>query len=67
MPTTEVMIMENAKMWGYARVSSTSQNLDRQIAALSDYGIEERQILLDQQGSIILPEQSFHSVLLPPA
>lgn len=41
--------MENAKMWGYARVSSTSQNLDRQVTALSEYGIEERQILQEQQ------------------
>ena len=37
------------KEFGYARVSSTSQSLDRQIEALLDYGIEERNIIVDKQ------------------
>lgn len=55
--------MENVRMWGYARVSSTSQNLDRQIAALSDYGIEERQILLEQQSGKDFNQPVFMSLV----
>lgn len=33
------------RMYGYARVSSKEQHLDRQITALFDYGIEERNII----------------------
>lgn len=36
------------KIWGYARVSSTEQNLDRQIAALIEHGISEREIITDK-------------------
>ena len=31
---------------GYARVSSKDQNLDRQIAALNDAGVERREVEL---------------------
>lgn len=36
-------------IYGYARVSSKEQNLDRQIKELKEYGIEERNILSDKQ------------------
>ena len=36
------------KIYAYARVSSSGQNLDRQIEALLDYGIEERNIIVDK-------------------
>lgn len=36
------------KIYGYARVSSKEQNLDRQIQALRDYGIDERDIITDR-------------------
>lgn len=39
--------MESLK-YGYARVSSKEQNLDRQIAALKDHGVEERNIITDK-------------------
>lgn len=37
------------KNYGYARVSSKEQNLDRQIEALTNYGINERDIITDKQ------------------
>ena len=37
------------KLYGYARVSTREQNLDRQIEELKKYGIEERDIITDKQ------------------
>lgn len=37
------------RVYGYARVSSTEQNLDRQIEALVAYGVEDRHIITDKQ------------------
>lgn len=36
------------KVYGYARVSTKEQHLDRQIRALLQYGVEERDIITDQ-------------------
>lgn len=36
------------KTYGYARVSSKGQNLDRQIETLKEYGINERDIITDK-------------------
>ena len=36
-------------IYGYIRVSSKDQNEARQIAAMKDFGIEQKQILLDKQ------------------
>lgn len=41
--------MENTKEFGYARVSTTHQNTDRQVDALRMYGIDERDIYVDKQ------------------
>lgn len=38
-----------AKTWAYARVSSASQNLDRQIEQLKEYVVDEAFILCDKQ------------------
>ena len=35
--------------YGYARVSTREQNLDRQITALRDAGVAERKIFSDKQ------------------
>ena len=37
------------KMFGYARVSTTGQNEDRQVIDLLEYGIDERDIYVDKQ------------------
>lgn len=36
------------KVYGYARVSSKEQNLDRQIQALTEYGVSDRDIVTDK-------------------
>ena len=36
------------KIYGYARVSTREQNLDRQIIALTEYGVGERDIIIDK-------------------
>ena len=36
--------MSDSVIWGYARVSSSSQKLDRQLEQFKDYGIDERHI-----------------------
>lgn len=40
--------MEN-KVFGYARVSTSHQNTDRQLEALVEYGVPERDIIVDMQ------------------
>lgn len=37
------------KQFGYARVSTSHQNTDRQIDALLEYGLDERNIIIDKQ------------------
>ena len=37
------------KVYGYARVSTRDQNLDRQLKALADFGVEERDIVTDKE------------------
>ena len=37
------------KVYGYARVSTKEQNLDRQVEVLRGYGIEDRDIITDKQ------------------
>lgn len=36
-------------LYGYARVSSRDQNLDRQITALKEVGVQEENIFIDKQ------------------
>lgn len=40
--------MAKSKTFGYARVSSTDQKADRQIIALKEQGIDERDIIVDK-------------------
>ena len=42
--------MENGITWGYARISSMTQHEDRQIKKLKEFGVEERNIIVDKSG-----------------
>jgi DNA invertase Pin-like site-specific DNA recombinase len=37
------------KTWGYARTSTQKQNEDRQLIALREFGVEEKNIVVDKQ------------------
>lgn len=52
--------MTKCEMWGYARVSSTSQNLDRQLDALKAAGIDERHILSEKKSGKDFERPEFH-------
>lgn len=41
--------MTNKKLFGYARVSTKEQNLSRQLEALIEFGVNERDIFIDKQ------------------
>lgn len=41
--------MENGITWGYARISSMTQHEDRQIKKLKEFGVEERNIIVDKK------------------
>lgn len=50
-------------IWGYARVSSTSQNLDRQLDALRAMGIEERYIHSEKKSGKDFERPAFLSLV----
>lgn len=41
--------MENGITWGYTRISSMTQHEDRQIKKLKEFGVEERNIIVDKE------------------
>ena len=50
-------------IYGYARVSSMDQNLDRQIVQLKNYGIEERNILCDKACGKTFERKAWNSLV----
>ena len=42
------MVKSNTKTFAYCRVSSTDQNEDRQVEAMLELGINERDIFIDK-------------------
>ena len=50
-------------IYGYARVSSMDQNLDRQIVQLKNYGIEERNILCDKASGKTFERKAWNSLV----
>lgn len=55
--------MEDSVVWGYARVSSTSQKLDRQLEQLRAYGIDERHIKTEKQSGKDFERAEFLSLV----
>lgn len=51
--------MENGITWGYARISSTTQHEDRQIKKLKEYGVEERNIIVDKESGKNLEREGY--------
>ena len=47
------------KIYGYARVSTKEQNLDRQIVALQQYGISDRDIITDKESGKTLDRDGY--------
>ena len=47
------------KTYGYARVSTREQNLDRQLKALRDAGVEERDIITDKASGKSLDREGY--------
>ena len=41
--------MTNSEVWAYGRVSSSGQNLDRQLAKFHDMGIDDRHIITEKK------------------
>jgi len=50
------------KIYGYARVSTTEQNLDRQIEALKQYGVDERDIIFDKASGKDLNRDGYNTL-----
>ena len=50
------------KTYGYARVSSREQNLDRQLIALRDFGIEERDIIREKASGKTLDRNLYQTL-----
>lgn len=50
------------KIFGYARVSTRDQHLDRQIKALLDYGIDERDIVTDKASGADLDRPGYQAL-----
>jgi len=54
--------MDN-RMYGYVRVSTKEQNLDRQIIALQEQGIEERNIIIDKESGKDLERKGYQALI----
>ena len=49
----------DSKVFGYAIVSTKEQNLDRQLIALAEQGIEERNIIVDKESGKDLERKGY--------
>ena len=50
------------KMYGYARVSTKDQNLDRQLIALRDFGIDDRDIIREKASGKSLEREAYQTL-----
>ena len=51
-----------SRTYGYARVSTKEQNLDRQMIALQAQGIDERNIVIDKESGKDLDRKGYQSL-----
>ena len=51
-----------SKTWGYARVSSNEQHLDRQIEALRGMGISDREIIVDKVSGVSMDRPGYKAL-----
>ena len=51
-----------SRIYGYARVSTKEQNLDRQLITLKAQGIDERNIVIDKESGKDLDRQGYQSL-----
>lgn len=52
-----------SRIYGYARVSTKEQNLDRQLLALREQGIEERNIIVDKESGKDLERKWYQALI----
>lgn len=53
----------NGQIFGYARVSTSQQKLDRQIAAMLDYGIPENMLFMDKESGKNLNRPAYKKLI----
>ena len=52
----------SSKTWGYARVSSKEQNLDRQLEAFRSIGLSDREIIVDKASGATLERPGYQAL-----
>jgi len=52
----------DSKQFGYSRVSTKEQKTDRQVIALTEYGVEERNIIVDKESGKDLNRNGYQSL-----
>lgn len=55
----------NNRVYGYAKVSTKEQNLDRQLEALTTYGIDERDIITDKASGKNFDREGYNKLVNP--
>jgi len=56
------MEAEMKKIYGYARVSTKDQNLDRQLVALKEFGIDDRDIIREKASGKSLNREAYQTL-----
>ena len=59
---TDEMEAEMKKIYGYARVSTKDQNLDRQLIALREFGIDDRDIIQEKASGKSLNREAYQTL-----
>lgn len=58
-----IITMEDYMNYGYARVSTKEQNEERQLVALKDFGISEKNIFIDKQSGKDFNRENYNKLL----